>query len=233
MPPMWSSCAWVITMASTRPNRSSRLEKSGRIRSTPGWSCSGNSTPQSTTSRRPRYSNTVMFRPISPRPPRPTRRRPLRGSGGGGPRSGCGWLTRRPRSPSGGGTRSCRTSRQLHTARHQIGAKLLDLSLRRVDQWETGDPAGQAKQAQRGLRHDGALGAGHDPDDDRQQVEMDLAGLLDAPGPVRVDHVVQPVADHVADHADEPGRTEEGILVHEFDLDFLDRHRAAWGFFRD
>ena len=26
---------------------------------------------------------------------------------------------------------------------------------------------------------------------------------------------------------------EEGVLVHEFDLDFLDRHRAAWGFFRD
>jgi N-carbamoylputrescine amidase len=28
-------------------------------------------------------------------------------------------------------------------------------------------------------------------------------------------------------------RTEEGVLVHSFDLDFLDRHRAAWGFFRD
>jgi N-carbamoylputrescine amidase len=28
-------------------------------------------------------------------------------------------------------------------------------------------------------------------------------------------------------------RTDEGVLVHEFDLDFLDRHRAAWGFFRD
>ena len=26
---------------------------------------------------------------------------------------------------------------------------------------------------------------------------------------------------------------EEGVLVHSFDLDFLDRHRAAWGFFRD
>jgi N-carbamoylputrescine amidase len=26
---------------------------------------------------------------------------------------------------------------------------------------------------------------------------------------------------------------QEGVLVHNFDLDFLDRHRAAWGFFRD
>ena len=26
---------------------------------------------------------------------------------------------------------------------------------------------------------------------------------------------------------------EEGVVAHEFDLDFLDRHRAAWGFFRD
>ncbi len=90
MPPIWSSCAWVITMASMRPNRSSRLEKSGRTRSTPGWSGSGNSTPQSTTSRRPRCSKTVMLRPISPRPPRPTRRSPLRASGGGGLRFGCG-----------------------------------------------------------------------------------------------------------------------------------------------
>jgi N-carbamoylputrescine amidase len=26
---------------------------------------------------------------------------------------------------------------------------------------------------------------------------------------------------------------EEGVLTHTFDLDYLDRHRAAWGFFRD
>ena len=26
---------------------------------------------------------------------------------------------------------------------------------------------------------------------------------------------------------------EEGVLVHAFDLDYLDRYRAAWGFFRD
>jgi N-carbamoylputrescine amidase len=41
------------------------------------------------------------------------------------------------------------------------------------------------------------------------------------------------IADHRGYLVEEFGRTEEGALVHEFDLDFLDRHRAAWGFFRD
>jgi N-carbamoylputrescine amidase len=41
------------------------------------------------------------------------------------------------------------------------------------------------------------------------------------------------IANHRGDLVEELGRTEEGVLAHEFDLDFLDRHRAAWGFFRD
>jgi N-carbamoylputrescine amidase len=41
------------------------------------------------------------------------------------------------------------------------------------------------------------------------------------------------IANHRGDLVEELSRTEEGMLVHEFDLDFLDRHRAAWGFFRD
>ena len=41
------------------------------------------------------------------------------------------------------------------------------------------------------------------------------------------------IADHRGDLVESLERTEEGVLVHEFDLDFLDRHRAAWGFFRD
>jgi N-carbamoylputrescine amidase len=41
------------------------------------------------------------------------------------------------------------------------------------------------------------------------------------------------VADHRGDLVAELGRTQEGIVDHTFDLDFLDRHRAAWGFFRD
>ena len=41
------------------------------------------------------------------------------------------------------------------------------------------------------------------------------------------------IADHRGDLVETLGRHDEGVLVHEFDLDFLDRHRAAWGFFRD
>jgi N-carbamoylputrescine amidase len=41
------------------------------------------------------------------------------------------------------------------------------------------------------------------------------------------------IADHRGDLVAELDRTEEGVIAHEFDLDFLDRHRAAWGFFRD
>ena len=41
------------------------------------------------------------------------------------------------------------------------------------------------------------------------------------------------ITDHRGDLVEELGREEEGVIVHAFDLDFLDRHRAAWGFFRD
>ena len=41
------------------------------------------------------------------------------------------------------------------------------------------------------------------------------------------------IADHRGDLVESFGREEEGALVHTFDLDFIDRHRAAWGFFRD
>ena len=41
------------------------------------------------------------------------------------------------------------------------------------------------------------------------------------------------IADHRGDLVESLDRTEEGVLVHTFDLDFLDTHRAAWGFFRD
>ncbi|MBB5747142.1 N-carbamoylputrescine amidase [Brevundimonas variabilis] len=40
------------------------------------------------------------------------------------------------------------------------------------------------------------------------------------------------IADHRGDLV-ESLDGEEGVLVHSFDLDYLDRHRAAWGFFRD
>lgn len=41
------------------------------------------------------------------------------------------------------------------------------------------------------------------------------------------------IADHAGEIVSELGRTDEGVITAEFDLDFLDRHRAAWGFFRD
>jgi N-carbamoylputrescine amidase len=41
------------------------------------------------------------------------------------------------------------------------------------------------------------------------------------------------IADHRGDLVQSFGKTEEGVLVHTFDLDFLKRHRSAWGFFRD
>ena len=41
------------------------------------------------------------------------------------------------------------------------------------------------------------------------------------------------IADPAGDKVAELGRTEEGILVAGFDLDKVERQRAAWGFFRD
>jgi N-carbamoylputrescine amidase len=41
------------------------------------------------------------------------------------------------------------------------------------------------------------------------------------------------MADHRGDLVAAFGREDEGVLTATFDLDFLDRHRAAWGFFRD
>ncbi len=97
--PMWSSCPWVRTTASTASSRSSITEKSGRTRSTPGCSASGKSTPQSMTSSRPANSRTAMFRPISPSPPRAITRRPPSASGGGATRGEVTAGTRRRRGP--------------------------------------------------------------------------------------------------------------------------------------
>src|SRR3712207_433792 len=58
--------------------RSRRQVKSGSTRSMPSCSGVGNMSPVSTTTIRPSYSTTVMFLPISPRPPSGrTRRVPL------------------------------------------------------------------------------------------------------------------------------------------------------------
>ncbi|MET0545850.1 MAG: N-carbamoylputrescine amidase [Caulobacterales bacterium] len=41
------------------------------------------------------------------------------------------------------------------------------------------------------------------------------------------------IADHRGDFAAAFDREDEGVLTATFDLEFLRRHRAAWGFFRD
>jgi len=41
------------------------------------------------------------------------------------------------------------------------------------------------------------------------------------------------ICDHRGDVVAQLGREEEGVAVATFDLDFLAKHRAAWGFFRD
>ena len=41
------------------------------------------------------------------------------------------------------------------------------------------------------------------------------------------------IADHRGDLVAELGRADEGVIAATFDLDFLQAHRAAWGFFRD
>jgi N-carbamoylputrescine amidase len=41
------------------------------------------------------------------------------------------------------------------------------------------------------------------------------------------------VSNHRGDLVAELGRHEEGFVAASFDLDFLQTHRAAWGFFRD
>lgn len=41
------------------------------------------------------------------------------------------------------------------------------------------------------------------------------------------------VTSHTGEKVSELGRSDAGIVSGTFDLDFLQRHRAAWGFFRD
>jgi N-carbamoylputrescine amidase len=41
------------------------------------------------------------------------------------------------------------------------------------------------------------------------------------------------IADHIGELVESFGETEEGVLVHSFDLSAIERYRAEWGFFRD
>jgi N-carbamoylputrescine amidase len=41
------------------------------------------------------------------------------------------------------------------------------------------------------------------------------------------------IADHAGELVESFGETDEGVLVHSFDLSEIERYRAEWGFFRD
>jgi len=58
-------------------------------------------------------------------------------------------------------------------------------------------------------------------------------GAEQVAGPGQVFYGCSFIADHRGDLVEALGKTEEGVLVHTFDRDFLTTHRAAWGFFRD
>src|SRR5437763_1272388 len=67
---MWSSWAWVRTIAWKRSPRLRTYVMSGIATSMPSMRSSGNMTPQSTAIAASWYSRTSRLRPISPRPPR-------------------------------------------------------------------------------------------------------------------------------------------------------------------
>src|SRR3954454_21754584 len=215
---MWSSCPWVRTTATTSSSRSAMAVKSGRMRSTPGWLSSGNSTPQSMTSSRPWYSSTAMLRPTSPRPPRAITRRPFSASGGGGPNSGCGWLTGLLRSAR---SLCCWFARSQQPALGEVGPQLVDLRIARGDQGQSHHSVAQeAEELQRGLRRDGALRAGHDPGHRRDQPGVDLAGGPEVALVDRADHLGVLEAGDMTDDADdadrpvhEPGEVERVVAA--------------------
>src|SRR3954453_2600819 len=197
MAPMWSSCPWVRTTAAMSPSRCSMTPKSGRIRSTPGCSASGKSTPQSMTSSRPSYSSTAMLRPISPSPPSAMTRRPPVASGGGALSSRRGWA----RSAVTGG------NSQGDASSGKVDAQLGQLRGGGVDQGRPDGAGRQAERVERGLDQDDALGT-EDAGVDRQQALVDRACLDQVAGLDGGDELGQPGADQVADHADPADRAE-------------------------
>ncbi len=58
-------------------------------------------------------------------------------------------------------------------------------------------------------------------------------GFESGPGGGQIFYGSSFICDHRGDLVAELGREEEGVIPAEVDLDFLSRHRAAWGFFRD
>src|SRR5215210_5186248 len=199
---MWSSCPWVRTTAAMSPRRCSMTPKSGRIRSTPGCSASGKSTPQSMTSSAPSYSSTAMLRPISPSPPSAMTRSPPAARGGGAFRSRCGW------SRSAVTIADFRSEdSQGNASSGEVGAQLGQLLGGGVDQGRPDGAGRQPQRVERGLDQDDALGA-EDAGVDRQQALVDGARLDQVTALDGGDELGQPRADQVADDADDADGAE-------------------------
>ena len=64
-------------------------------------------------------------------------------------------------------------------------------------------------------------------------VAANRTGLEDGPSGGQSYYGSSFICDHRGDILAELGREDEGVITAGFDLDFLGRHRAAWGFFRD
>src|SRR6478736_4170878 len=188
--PMWSSWPCVRITATTSSSRSSMYEKSGRIRSTPGWVSSGKRTPQSTISSLPSISNTAMFRPISPSPPSGTILSVPWGRRGG--------VTRPVRAVwvivhyFPGGRVPVLASGEDQPRFRQIPADGFDLGFVRLHEGQTDNRVGQDSLPFKNLlgRH-GPLDAGHGGADDGLQLEVDLAGSPKVIGVDGVDELAE------------------------------------------
>jgi N-carbamoylputrescine amidase len=64
-------------------------------------------------------------------------------------------------------------------------------------------------------------------------VAANRIGLEDNDGTMQKFYGHSFIADHRGEIVESLGATEEGVLVHTFDLDELASYRADWGFFRD
>ncbi len=182
-----------------------------RIRSTPGWWSSGNSTPQSTSRIRPPYSNAVMLRPTSPRPPSGMTRRAPVASGPGADSSGWVWVIgsfrvararlprwrearrregRQSRRPAA--TRPARSAATSSSSSSTRGPRTRRLS---------STPSSSCP----GLGGGGAVvGGAHDGVDGRHRRGVGRQRGRGVAGQPRVDHGPQAGAGDVADDADHP-----------------------------
>ena len=68
---------------------------------------------------------------------------------------------------------------------------------------------------------------------ERPVVAANRIGLEDNEGVKQKFYGHSFIADHRGELVEAFGATDEGVLVHTFDLDLIASYRADWGFFRD